>query len=197
MPDETVGSVTEIQANENLTSLVMTGAKIDLRGMTPEQRGEVVHSVSQMFLAEARAKDTAWIRIGLLWRFSVRNKIWRYCGEHIHNANDLLRELDLGIKRREIETYAQMAELFGRALRERNVEIPIRKLVMIAPYCKGEDSGDWIEKAISLPTPALANEIREHKGLPTTDGCDHPQGAMEVWTRCGVCGKWHEKIRSV
>jgi len=197
MPERRVGSVTEIQANEELVSLITTGAKIDLKTMTPEQRGEVVHNVSQMFLAEARAKDTAWIRIGLLWRFSVRNKLWRYLGEHIHNANDFLRELDLGIKRREIETYAQMAELFGRAMRERNVEIPIRKLVMIAPYCKGEDSEDWIEKAISLPTPALANEIREHKGLPTTDGCDHPQGMMEVWTRCGHCGKFFEKIRSV
>jgi hypothetical protein len=90
-----------------------------------------------------------------------------------------------------------MAALFGRALRERNVQVPIRKLVIIAPYGKGDQTEEWLEKAISLPSGALEDEIREQRGLPPTDGCDHPAGTMEVWTRCGRCGKWLEKIRNV
>lgn len=197
MPDSETAEIV-VEGGASLTSLIQSGAKINFKAMTPEQKGEFLHEFASMFSSQVRIKDMAWINLGLLWRFAVKNKVWRIAGEHVKNANDFLRELDLGIKRREIETYAQLAVLFGRTLTERNIGVPIRKLVMIAPYCKDEaESSEWLEKAISLPSAALEDEIREVKGLPTRDECDHPAGTMEIWTRCGHCGKWFEKIRDV
>ncbi len=196
VPDPVAEVVQVADMETNLDVLIRSGAKINLKKMPVEKRGELIHAISQGLLSEATVKDMAWLKLGFLWKFVISNKLYRYAGDHIRNANDFLRELDLGIKRREMDTYAQMAGLFGRALRARGQEIPIRKLVLIAPLCKRGDVDDWIEKAYALPTTGLEDAVREAKGQTPRDACVHPDDRQEVWTRCGCCGKWLQRVES-
>lgn len=180
----------------NVEALISAGVSVNWKKMKPEDKGILIHEISQGLINQAQLKDKAWMNLGMIWRFVIANKIYKHAGDHIKNANDFLRELDLGIKRREIETYAQMVGIFGRYLRTKGKEIPIRKLVMIAPFCKGDEdiTNTWVEKADRLPTPALQDEIREAKGQPARDTCTHPDDRQEVWTRCGVCGKFLQRM---
>lgn len=196
MPGEAVGEVTQVEdLGLDVEVLVRSGSRIKMKSLAPEKRGEIIHSFMSGMVSAARQKDMAWLKLGMYWSFLVKNKLYRYCGEHINNANDFLRDADLGVSRRELERYALMAEMFGRAMRERNIEIPLRKLNMIAPLCHGIEAEEWLEKAIALPSAALEDEIRASRGLPTRDTCPHPEDHVEVWTRCTVCGKWVEKIQ--
>ncbi len=180
----------------NIPVIVGAGVTVNWKKMKQEEKGVLIHEISQGLIEQAQLKDKAWMNIGMLWRFVIANKVYKHAGEHIKNANDFLRELDLGIKRREIETYAQMVGIFGRYLRATGKEIPLRKLVMIAPFCKydEDETNKWIEKADKLPTPALQDEIRQAKGQPARDTCGHPDDMQELWTRCGVCGKWLQRM---
>lgn len=192
MPDNT-----EVVEPESLSldMLIQTNATVNMKKMPPEQRGELIHELSAGMMREARNKDLAWVKLGLMWSFYVKNKLYKYCGDHIKNANDYLKELDIGVKRREMELYAQMAGLFGRTLRERNIEVPIRKLRLISPFCTDDATDVWVDKAISLPYPALEDEVREAKGQPARDSCDHPEDQQEVWIRCGKCNKFLERVK--
>lgn len=181
----------------SVEELVYSGGKINLKKLSPKDMGDVIHSIVVSMRRECNIKDAAWIKLGFLWRFVVKNKLYRHYGDHIKNANDFLRELDLGVKRRELELYAQMASIFGRAIQDRNAQVPLRKLAMIAPLCKEGDAGGWLEKAFILPTHALEDEIREARGQVTKDSCLHPDDKQEVWMRCSECGKWVTKIRVI
>jgi len=187
--------VVQVEPEMNLEALVSSGAVINLKRMTPEQRGEITHAIFTGMQSAVAEKDMAWVKLGLFWAFVQKNKLYKYCGDHITNANDFLREADLGIKRRELQNYAALATIFGRILRQRNVNVPIRKLAMVHPMIvRGGDPEEWIDKAIALNTPALEDEIREARGLPARDVCAHPADMQEVWMRCGNCGKWIEKV---
>lgn len=180
-----------------LDAMITSGAKINMKAMKPEERGVVIHDIMQKLQAENRAKDIAWVKLGMLWSFIIKNRLYRYCGEHIRNANDFLREVDLGVKRRELEYYASLATIFGRILRQRNVQVPIHKLALIQPMInKGGDPEEWVEKALSLPVRALEDEVREATGRQPQDACAHPENRQEVWMRCGVCGKWIERVQA-
>lgn len=194
MPEETQLGDTQTF----IETAVATCSRVDMNVMTLEQRGELIHTLLESMSGWVRIRNTAWLKLGMMWRFIIKNKIYKFYGEHINNANDFLRELNLNIKRREIETYAQMAGMFGELMRQNGVVPPIRKLVMIAPFCRQEspdERPEWFHKVMALPTSALEDEIREARGGVPRDTCLHLPQKQEVWTRCGVCGKWLEKIR--
>jgi len=181
---------------EGLEEQILTNALVDLKALTQEQRGIMVHEVMSSIVTQSKVKDVAWLKLGTLWSFIVKNKLYKYAGDHIRNANDFLREVDIGVQRRELERYASAARIFGHLIRERPV--PIRKLVMITPLCTDQDEAviaEWFNRAAALPSAALEDEIREAMGRQTKDTCDHPTSVQEVWLRCGKCGAWLEKVQ--
>ncbi len=193
---EGAGEVRSGYSAENLEELILTGALVSMKALTQEQRGTMVHGVIESIVTQSKVKDVAWLKLGMLWSFIVKNKLYKYAGDHIRNANDFLREVDIGVQRRELERYASAARIFGHLIRERPV--PIRKLVMITPLCSDQDEAvvaEWFNRAAMLPSGALEDEIREAMGRQTKDTCDHPAAVQEVWLRCGKCGAWLEKVQ--
>ncbi len=189
--------VKEVQGTE-LEAIIASCPKINIKAMSPEDKGVMMHSIITMMSQQNSEKEIAWLKLGMIWRFIIKNKLYRHYGDHIRNANDFLRELDLGIKRREIEIYAQLALIFSNYIKARGLDVSIRKLVMIAPLCKNEADAEiiteWVDKAINLPTQALEDEIREAKGRLPRDRCSHPEDKQEMWLRCSMCGKWISPI---
>ena len=180
----------------NLEELILRNDSIDMKVLDQEQRGQIIHDVIDGMGQQAKLKDIAWLKLGMLWSFIVKNKLYKYAGEHIRNANDFLKEIDIGVGRREMDNFAQIARIFGRLVKTHPV--PIRKLVMIAPLCTDQDQeviAEWFSKAQALPSGALEDEVREAAGRQTKDTCDHPAGSQEVWIRCGKCGKFLELIQ--
>lgn len=189
-----------IMQGKDIESVIATCPKINLKAMTQQEIGAMMHDVVSMMTQQNTVKDVAWMKMGMVWRFIVKNKLYRHYGDHIRNANDFLRELDLGIKKREIDTYAQLSLIFSNYIKARGLDVSIRKLVMIAPLCKNEQDAEviteWVDKAINLPAQALEDEVREAKGRLPRDRCEHPQDKQEMWIRCSVCGKWLHPVTS-
>lgn len=195
MPETEVTQVEQMGSNYEV--MIQTNTKVNIKKMTPAERGDLVHTVTQGMIQEGRAKDVAWVKLGMYWAFILKNKLYRYCGDHIRNANDFLRDVDLGVGRKELKRYAELADIFSRILRTRNVEVPLRKLAVIQMMiAKGGDPEVWTDKAIALPLSALEDECREARGLQPRDTCGHPEEQQEVWMRCGCCGKWLEQVRN-
>jgi hypothetical protein len=195
IPEVAVTSIEETEIDWG--SLIQSNAKIEWRKMTPETKGELVHTITHGMAEVCQEKDIAWVKLGIYWAFIMKNKVYRYAGEHIRTANGFLKELDLGISGRELRNYAALAEIYRRVIRLRNVSLPIRKLALVQQMIsKGGDQEEWIEKAISMPLSALENESREVRGLQPRDTCSHPEESQEVWMRCGICGAWLRKVES-
>ena len=140
------------------------------------------------------AIETTWLKQGAIWHFLTKNKLWSAYGEHIKNASDFLREIDLGVTRRSLEYYASIVDSkIGEYLTANNLIIPVTKLRTIAHVVK--ESGDvegWISKC-DLPIKALEDEVKSYKGLITTDSCLHPADKQVPYTRCSICQKWLQK----
>ena len=68
-------------------------------------------------------------------------------------------------------------------------QVPISRLVEMLPVITKENSDDLISKALILTSRDFTDEIRQLKGLPTTDECTHQYKEYEI---CKVCGERHE-----
>ena len=179
-----------------LQEAVLTGARVDMKVLGERQRGEIVHELMRSFASQSYAKDIAWVKLGLLWSFVMKNRIYKFCGPHINNANNFLRELDIGVGRREIQNYAKIARVFGSLIQ--TTHVPIRKLVMIASVVEDESEEvvhEWFDKAVALPTGALKDELAEFKGQTPKDACSHPQEFRSLWFLCEKCGAWLECVQ--
>jgi len=178
-----------------MNDLIKLREQVDWKMLTPRGRGEILHEVVNGLKDAAKQIDAGWLTVGAYWHFVVSNKVYRHCGDHIKNANDFLREVDIGVKRSMLDHYARMWGMFSRYLVGRDV--PIRKLLLISPVIDQENVSDtesWVGKAEVLPYEALKNEVRERQGRITTDTCAHPESANELWVRCSCCGKWLQKL---
>jgi hypothetical protein len=198
MPRITETLVVQVTFDE----LIENNSAVNLRKMTPEARGALIHNIIQGMTEATRAIDNLWLHMGKFWSFIIKNKVYRHYGTHIRNVNDFLRELDLGVSRSNLDHYARVYNTFGRYVRENNLQIPYRKLLTVHPVveaCSAVQQREeaiqiWVDKANTLPMGALENEVRVARGLTPTDACLHPPEASQLWSRCGECGKWLELI---
>ena len=157
-------------------------------------KGKIVFELVTELKCAMYEIETNWLKLGAIWHFLSKNKLWSAYGEHIKNASDFLREIDLGVTRRSLEYYASIVDSkIGEYLTVNNLIIPVTKLRTIAHVVK--ESGDvegWISKC-DLPIKALEDEVKSYKGLITTDSCLHPADKQVPYTRCSICQKWLQK----
>jgi len=165
------------------------------QGLSEIEKGKIVFQCVNELKCAMHEIETNWLRLGAIWFFLSKNKLWSSYGEHIKNASDFLREIDLGVTRRSLEYYASIIDSkIGEYLTANNLIIPVTKLRTIAHVVK--ESGDvegWISKC-DLPIKALEDEVKSYKGLITTDSCDHPADKQIPFTRCEVCSKWFKVV---
>ena len=164
------------------------------QGLSEIEKGKIVFQCVNELKCAMHEIETNWLRLGAIWFFLSKNKLWSSYGEHIKNASDFLREIDLGVTRRSLEYYASIIDSkIGEYLTANNLIIPVTKLRTIAHVAK--ESGDiegWVDKC-ALPQKELENAVKEHKGLITTTDCSHPVDKQVPYTRCSKCGKWLQK----
>jgi hypothetical protein len=180
-----------------MNDLTTLDKKIDWNKLTPAKRGDIIHATINGLRDSAKQIDNGWLKIGMYWHFIVTNKLYRHCGDHIKNANDFLREIDIGVKRSMLDHYSRMWGMFSKYLKDRHV--PIRKLLLMSPVIDVDNPDnieEWLNKAEHQPYEALKNEVREKQGKVATDVCEHPEDYQELWARCGKCEKWLQKISS-
>jgi len=161
------------------------------KNLTELEKGKIVHKCVTELRVAMHEIETNWLKLGAIWSFLTKNKLWSAYGSHIKNASDFLREIDLGVTRRSLEYYASIIDSkIGDYLVTNNLVIPVTKLRTIAHVAK--ESGDiegWINKC-ALPIRALEDAVKEYKGMPTTDTCLHPANKQIRYTRCEICNKW-------
>lgn len=67
------------------------------------------------------------------------------------------------------------------------VDIPISRLMdLVGIESKVTDLPDWLGKARLLPSRDWRDEIKELKGLPTSDECEHKK--LDCYHICVLCG---------
>jgi len=161
------------------------------KNLSESDKGKIVHKCVTELRVAMHEIETNWLKLGAIWHFLGKNKLWSAYGAHIKNASDFLRDIDLGVTRRSLEYYASIIDSkIGDYLVTNNLVIPVTKLRTIAHVAK--ESGDvegWVGKC-ALPQKALEDEVKEFKGKPTTDTCLHPANKQIRFTRCEDCGKW-------
>lgn len=163
-------------------------------GLTRAEAGEIVHKCVGYLKSAEREIEINWLRLGAVWHFLRINKLWSAYGEHIKNASDFLREIDLGVTRRSLEYYASIVDSkLGDYVIDNKLLIPVAKLRVIAHIVK--ETGDiegWIDKCV-LPQKELENSVREAKGLVTPENCEHPADKQTHYIHCEKCQKWFKQ----
>lgn len=187
-----------------LQAAVTEGRPFRMRELSAEQRGVILNYVRSNLTSVVREIDGLWLHVGMFWSFIVKNKLYRYWGEHIRTVNDLVRDLDLGVSRSTLDHYARIFNMFGKYLPEGRLTPPLSKLLLVHPVLEGREFESeeekeaevttWLHKVDTLPVDALRDEVREARGLVTTDQCGHPAENSQLWSRCGCCGKWLELL---
>ena len=173
----------------------------NLKSMTPSKRGEIFHSIRQELDVCIREVDKNYLKIGMLWAYLCEHRAWRWWGEPVKDANSLVRELNLGIKRGELDHLRRIWLMFGKYLQKEKTRPPLSKLILVHPVLlegvfsseaeKESAIAEWVNKANSLPLEAFKNEIRVSRGLVPTDVCTH-EGDHENWLRCCICNKFYK-----
>jgi hypothetical protein len=191
----------------DINAAIASGEKLPVKQMTAEQRGQLIEHLRTNLSGAVRQIDNLYLHVGMYWNFMVKNKLYKYWGSHIKNVNHLVRELNLGVGRSTLDHYARIYAMFGKYLRRENLCPPLSRLLVVHPVLENrqfenEDERDvevtaWAHKAASLSIEDLRNEVREARGMVTTDECTHPPEQSQLWSRCGCCGKWIEMIPNI
>jgi hypothetical protein len=69
-------------------------------------------------------------------------------------------------------------------------DIPKSRLLSLIPIVTKENLQDWLSKARVLTNADFNIELRQTKGLPTSETCEHK---MEDYEICSECGLKHRK----
>lgn len=62
----------------------------------------------------------------------------------------------------------------------------LTKLLPLAKHVGEDEKKEWIHRAITLPPGEFENAIKESKGKPATDACDHDFKTLLVCKKCGL-----------
>lgn len=145
----------------------------------PERAFAIVQEVLQ---AQSRI-CMDFLRIGKLLLEVQDNGLHGDWASHCVTFDDFLA--DIGLKKTSAYNSIRVWRQFGH-LDTRG--IPMDRLVTLTPLRLESDEAknDWLEKARLLPSRGLRDEIRERRGDPTLDLCEHERQIQ--LHRCLDCG---------
>ena len=104
-----------------------------------------------------------------------------------------LGEVEVFYSRNEIYTLMRIYDKFvtDLGLEYANIsDIPKSRLVEMLSVVNADNMEDLLSKARLLTSRDFTDEIRQMKGLPTTDTCTHTFTEYEI---CSICGEKHKK----
>lgn len=155
-----------------------------------ENRIKQAHERKARIIALLKKSAYTWLKVGILIREATEGdppdfKVLGYRTE----TEYFLHELNL--PRSTALHFRQSAEKWGHLILNNRLEPPpISRIIKLnSLQIPEEQKLDWLHKALTLPPPAFADEIREAKGQQPRDTCDHSDITWG-WGRCNKCGKW-------
>lgn len=156
---------------------------------TKEQLANLTHACVTELVARTKGMARAHLEVGMILAFIKDNRLFLSHGEGIRTFRDFLTDIDIGIGVSEATHLIRLWRKFGEYLAENNKTVSVRRLLLISPFCETpEEIDSWVSKAEILPEFAFQDELREAKGVPTQDACEHR--IKELWSKCTRCGKW-------
>ena len=104
-------------------------------------------------------------------------------------------ENELGISKATAYQLIEVYEKFGDLLGEPEfAQIEYSKAAaltcMVKPGATVQEREELLIMAKDQSVRGLKDNIREKKGLTTSDECQHPADQQEVWNKCKCCNKW-------
>ena len=182
----------------NLDDAIKKGEKLPIKEWSPEQRGMLIHKLQTEMSATVKGIHSGYLHLGMYWNFAMKNKMDKWWGPHIKNANELIKELNLGLSRSLLDHYGRIWQTFGGYLERANFSPPVSRLISahaIVMKIKDADEReaaieDYCISANSLPHEAYQNKIAEAQGKIATDSCSHAE--CEIWSRCKICSKFYK-----
>lgn len=119
------------------------------------------------------------------------NALFLYQGRILEELYKLLKDkFQNFIKENEISYKTAMEKMrMWRVFGELENPPAFRRLQKIAPLVQKnpEQKQDWLDNAILLRDEDFNNAVKEAKGLPTTDTCNHEE--IKVIYKCNTCNK--------
>lgn len=123
-----------------------------------------------------------------------QKKLYRLEGNHIISFAHWV-ENELGISKATAYQMIEVYEKFGDILGEPEYDqIEYSKAAaltcMVKPGATVQEREELLMMAKDQSVRGLKDNIREKKGLTTSDECQHPADQQEVWNKCRACSKW-------
>lgn len=124
-------------------------------------------------------------------------KLWRYSGSHLENFEMFITELKMKHATawnliRIWRSFGEMIFTYKNLYDKLDGNFSYFRLVKLLPIIKDSDEKqkkEWLEKSVLLLPNDFNDEIREARGLITTDQCEH-KGDKEYFFKCCDCKKW-------
>jgi hypothetical protein len=155
-------------------------------------KADRIHMLTQFLHDKFRTITVSYLEMGAVLRGIRDNKLYLGYASHIKTMNDYLKEICMPIS----TGYQLMLihERFSDFIEDNESykKIQYNRLVKLLPFMPGattEQAEGYLQDALDLPNEAFLNQMREMRGLPTTDGCEHDKG-VEIYERCKNCGKY-------
>lgn len=156
-------------------------------------KAEKYHAIMKEWDTIKNSMGIGFMRMGKCLSELKHEQLWRLDG----NQNITFRswvEGELKICYSQAMRLIQVYEQVGEYLENKDLQgLDIYKIVLLLPHLKGKTDTEKIDllyMAKECTVDHIKQNIREDKGLPTKDTCDHEKYEQEQWGRCSNCGKW-------
>ena len=142
-----------------------------------------------IIILQQAAKDMASnaLVIGKVLDKIDKGELWRSYGNYLENFDDFLKDMD--IAKSKGHHYMRAYRLYGEYLEERNMFVPIRRLIALAPITTDENKKELIDMAHRLNEAEFQKEIQIKKGI-NPDTCKHPEEERQYFWQCKSCKRW-------
>jgi hypothetical protein len=161
--------------------------------LVKDAKAERYHEIMVEWNLVKNSMGIGFLRMGKCLSILKQEQLWRLDG----NQNLTFRswiEGELKICYSQAMRLIQVFEQVGDYLTNKDLEgIDIYKIVLLLPHLKGkndEEKIDMLYMAKDCTVDHIKQNLREGKGLPTKDTCDHEKYEQELWNRCPNCGRW-------
>jgi len=162
--------------------------------MNEEKEGQEAFNIHRQIIEnEAQRRKLLSLNVRLLKEVKDRQLYKTILGDKEADWVAYLGDIEIFYSRNEVYNLMRIYDKFIIDL-DLNyatiADIPRSRLVELLPIVTKENVEDWLSCARNLTSRDFTNNIREEKGLPTTDdGHEHDYTEYEI---CKMCGEKHE-----
>ena len=161
--------------------------------MTNEKQGqEAFELYDQIRENELQRRELLGLNAKLLYKMKEKKLYKVMLGDEQGEWAGFLGQVDIFYTRSRINKLINIFKKFELELEigiSQVIDVPITRLIDLLKIITKENAEEWLNKAKTLTSKDWRIEIREVKGLPTEDDCEHKMQKYEI---CKICGLKHK-----